>query len=610
MRFVHTETLKMVEDPKPNEGEHDVHYAILSHRWEEGEEVTFQEMESGQAPHNNKKGFQKIQMCCQQARKLGLDYLWADTCCIDKSSSSELQEAINSMFQWYQHAIICYAYLFDVQIDPNSVLLSSQSLHESVWFRRGWTLQELLAPAKMVFYGQDWYELGDKQSLKHELSAITGISLDVLEGNSRLQDIPVAERMSWASWRTTERVEDRAYSLLGIFDVSMPMLYGEGTKSFLRLQEEIIRRSDDHTIFAWTGIKHEHPGMLALRPDDFGSCHGLVNVRVRRGRHPYAVTNRGLSITLSLKPWTIDTYLAAIFCDRTSKKDTKDNAQRLMGVFLRRLDEDDQYARVSLPGCTELVTILQAKDGNTLSGYRDVLVNVRQAELPALETFDLATERVTGFRISNELLEYDSKGRPLFEARGDLRFEWGRINEAVLGSNICGIVGKLDISKQKRKIEVLTLGFDFDFNPVCFLAESSAVGEKVRVLDRSGKLNTRGDWDLTPEEIHYNKGLYQRTPEDTIGWNTITPEGVVRPNPGRSGLWAMKGDRLNGLDVIIQSYATTTGENIRVTMTRETVDGQMGWVFGIKDSTRSMWRKPKGEDGKDGRSGLAKFMPL
>ncbi|MCJ1379929.1 hypothetical protein MMC17_003032 [Xylographa soralifera] len=349
MRLVRTKTLEMVDTETMEEIPA---YGILSHRWEE-EEVTFQEMQSDEA-RRNKRGFQKIQMCCRIAKE---DFIWVDTCCIDKTSSSELQEAINSMYQWYQNAHGCYAYLFDVGCDWRADQVpSSLAFQESGWFQRGWTLQELLAPDEISFYGQHWRELGNKNSLQLEISAATGISLHILSGRSRLQDVSVAERMSWASKRATKRVEDRAYSLLGIFDVRMPMLYGEGKKAFLRLQEEILKQSDDHSLFAWRGIKIGQPGMLALEPEDFATCRNITNERVRTGRNPYSVTNRGLSINLLLKPWTIDTYLAVIMCSGMPADAEDAGRPGLMGIFLRRLTEDDQYARVSVYG-VEIVTI-------------------------------------------------------------------------------------------------------------------------------------------------------------------------------------------------------------------------------------------------------------
>ena len=565
MWFVHTGTLQLVENPKPREEENILHYGILSHRWE-GEEVTFQQMQSGQAQQEKKKGFQKIRMCCCEARKIGLDYVWIDTCCIDKTSSSALQEAVNSMFRWYRNAAICYAYLFDVQIDPDDVLLSLQSFQDSVWFRRGWTLQELLAPRKMVFYGEGWCELGDKYSLKHELSAATGISLSVLEGKIRLQDISVAERMSWASKRETERVEDRAYSLLGIFDINMPMLYGEGKKAFLRLQEEIIKYSDDHTIFAWKGIKHEYPGMLAIEPENFASCQNLVNVRLRTGRKPFSVTNRGLSITLNLRPWTLDTYLAVINCDKRPTNATERNGrQHFMGIFLRRLDEDDQYARVSVSGM-EHVIIPQLEDGIVL-GSRDVAVNVRQAELSTEESASVALERVNGFTISTDMLEYDSKAKPLFEIIGNLRVGRGRSMEAAPGTRLYGTVGTYNSLVHQNRIKEVTFGFDIDFNPVCYLA------------DHRAKISDRTD-------------LYDLLPELVTRWSNTTPEGRAKYQSSMPhGIWKLKGDRLKGLDVFLPIYSDSVvlrpGGRVRVTMKKEIMDGQLGWVFKIDE--RCVW---------------------
>jgi len=158
--------------------------------------------------------------------------------------------------------------------------------------------------------------------------------------------------MYWASRRTTTRDEDLAYSLLGIFDVNMPMLYGEGgDKAFLRLQEEIIKISDDHSIFAWplsddrhcdgSQINQSCHGLLATSPAAFSLCRGFQNAWTRKVRRPYAMTNCGISITLNLTPWCVDTYLAMINCT------DKFGGER-MGVFLRHLTEDNQYARIAL----------------------------------------------------------------------------------------------------------------------------------------------------------------------------------------------------------------------------------------------------------------------
>ncbi|MCJ1400518.1 hypothetical protein MMC11_003724 [Xylographa trunciseda] len=550
-------------------------YGILSHRWEE-EEVTFQEMQSYKT-RQDKKGFRKIRRCCQNAQGDGLDYVWVDTCCIDKRSSSELQEAINSMFGWYQKAEKCYAYLFDVNSSRSIKLEATlQAFRESVWFKRGWTLQELLAPTELQFYSQNWRKLGDKQSLKHEIAAATGINIGVLEGKIRLQDVCVGVRMSWASKRVTKRVEDRAYSLLGIFDVRMPMLYGEGKKAFLRLQEEIIKTSDDHSLFAWQGIKTGQPGMLALEPDDFASCHNICDVRPLEGRHPYSVTNRGLSITLSLLPWTIDTYLAILNCCGPLTHAEGARGIGLIGIFLRRLEELDQYARVSV-STEELVTVPWIE----YPRHRDVPVNVRQAEFSINEIAALEL-RVRGIRFDHELLEHDSTGRPLFELKeyfGDqetLRSE--------LGSTVCGMLVTIDISEQNQKIKVIELGFDFWFNPLCFLAEVSLTEWMKR--PKNSQSMRKKIWHDTDE--HYRSSIYDDTPQDSQEWNEIIPgTNIVLPSHNHSGLWKLKGNRCSGLSVNLRHFERHASEEIRVSMNLQNIDGQINWVFWMEDPLKA-----------------------
>jgi hypothetical protein len=218
-------------------------YAILSHTWgADHEEVTLADLEKDIG--SSKKGYGKLQFCANQAAKHGLRYFWVDTCCIDKSSSAELTEAINSMFAWYRDAARCYVYLADVSTDS---LTSGTPVHEawypafqeSRWFARGWTLQELVAPVSVEFFSVEGQRLGNKYSLLQELHSITGISIEALQG-SPLGGFGVDERMSWMGQRKTKREEDIAYSLLGIFDVHMPLIYGEGQKNALaRLQKEI-----------------------------------------------------------------------------------------------------------------------------------------------------------------------------------------------------------------------------------------------------------------------------------------------------------------------------------------------------------------------------------
>jgi hypothetical protein len=299
-------------------------YAILSHTWGD-DEVTFADVPFDEST-KARKGYRKIEFTCKQTSRDGLNYAWVDTCCIDKSSSSELSEAINSMFNWYRNSDYCYAYLSDVQEAD-----MSRSFSESRWFKRGWTLQELVAPKEVIFYDREWSHIGKRSDHVDWISGITGIDPEVLdkppESNggddeddrmAALSSACVAKRLSWASRRETTRLEDIAYCLLGIFDVNMPLLYGEGDRAFLRLQEEIIARTDDDSILAW-GLEPEmdHPQglvsdtvksqmaeyfnertLLASSPKDFMHCANLKYTSVASS--PFTLTNVGLQIRLPL----------------------------------------------------------------------------------------------------------------------------------------------------------------------------------------------------------------------------------------------------------------------------------------------------------------------
>lgn len=238
-------------------------YAILSHTWEE-EEVLYADIQNDLA--TDKVGYAKVVGFCKEAAAKGLEWAWIDTCCIDKTSSAELSEAINSMYQWYANADICIVYLHDFHGDAGDI-------KDSRWFTRGWTLQELIAPEHAEFYSGDWEEIGSKLSLAHTLSSITGIPANVLRGDRSPSTCSVAQRMSWASERKTTREEDTAYCLLGLFDVNMPLIYGEGRKSFVRLQEQILRQEEDYTIFAWADpfslSQSTSSGFLASSPNVF-----------------------------------------------------------------------------------------------------------------------------------------------------------------------------------------------------------------------------------------------------------------------------------------------------------------------------------------------------
>lgn len=218
-------------------------YAILSHTWEDGQEVTFKDMVDGTG--QGKTGYGKIKFCGQQAERDGLQYFWVDTCCIDKSNHVELQKAINSMFRWYQNAAKCYVYISDLSTarhgasDGASEYVWEPAFQQSRWFRRGWTLQELLAPTSVEFFSREGKRLGDKQSLRQQIYNATGIPNTALEG-AHLSLFSDKQRFSWIECRETKIEEDKAYALIGIFDVEMPLRYGEGSASaFKRLEEEV-----------------------------------------------------------------------------------------------------------------------------------------------------------------------------------------------------------------------------------------------------------------------------------------------------------------------------------------------------------------------------------
>jgi hypothetical protein len=225
-------------------------YAILSHTWgPDNEEVNFKDLTKG--PRKAKAGYKKLRFCAEQATRDGLQYVWIDTCCIDKSSSAELSEAINSMFRWYRDSDKCYVYLSDVSsADPagNNQLLEPAWTHHfriSRWFSRGWTLQELLAPSSIEFFSMEGTPLGDRTVLEQQIHQITGIPVQALQGS--LSGFSIDERMSWAAKRQTKREEDAAYCLLGIFDIHLPLIYGEGRKkAFRRLYKDIKDATASH----------------------------------------------------------------------------------------------------------------------------------------------------------------------------------------------------------------------------------------------------------------------------------------------------------------------------------------------------------------------------
>jgi Heterokaryon incompatibility protein (HET) len=342
-------------------------YAILSHRWL-NEEVSFRDYQL--RAYANMRGYKKIQYTCEQAKKDGLNYAWIDTCCIDKTSSSELSEAINSMFNWYRWAQVCYVYLEDLS---DEYLERSKdpafSFRWCRWFKRGWTLQELLAPEQVLFYGNKWRYVGSKQSLAQEIAQTTGIPILALRNREFVPVYSIAAKMSWAASRSTSRTEDRAYCLLGIFGVNMPLLYGEGEKAFERLQEELVKISDDETLFSWGGTGAAETRILARSPSDFHNGGHILAARLGhwkmkravedshsfdqdgyhgsrqhfRQKNPYSLTKSGLRIDLPLI-LTKDLGRYALRHDEHGPEEPD-----VLGVLQCRKDSDPVGSYIALP---------------------------------------------------------------------------------------------------------------------------------------------------------------------------------------------------------------------------------------------------------------------
>ncbi|KAF5343329.1 hypothetical protein D9758_014196 [Tetrapyrgos nigripes] len=338
-------------------------YAILSHTWEQ-EEVTFQDIQHLDVA-KSKVGFRKVMGACARARRYHFDWIWIDSCCINKESSAELSEALNSMYQYYEDGAVCYVYLSDVsgEYHPRN---EKSNFKDSRWLKRGWTLQELLAPEFVVFLDRDWERIGTRWSLQDVVSVVTGIPVDVFEGRV-IDEYSVAQRMSWAAFRETTRPEDQAYCLLGIFGVSMSPIYGEGgVKAFMRLQQEIIRISNDRSIFAWvaappteeelkeqweikftpTARKDKPRGLLARSPYEFRMSGNVQasNVELVGNKSSYSFSNNGLHIHLPLNPTSSssghsgkDIFLAHLLCRST-------RGGSYLTVYLRKTS-GHQYVR-------------------------------------------------------------------------------------------------------------------------------------------------------------------------------------------------------------------------------------------------------------------------
>lgn len=354
MRLININTLELEtfhESEKPP-------YACLSHRWgKDNEELSFQEFAQKHESITQRPGFRKIVEAAKVVGTHDLGHLWVDTCCIDKTSSAELSEAINSMWKWYRDCKVCLVYLADVkdtcEIANGKTRFDStdQPFRNSEWFRRAWTLQELLAPKSLEFYNRSWQPLGSKSLWAAEIASVTGIDECAVKEYRRGGEIhggwrtlgrnhfTVAERMCWAAGRESTRVEDRAYSLLGLFNLNMSLVYGEGDKAFVRLQEGILRNGRDLSLLdfdryieiSWPDYRHGQSHLFPRTPDVFRpSMYRFSRVwHQMYSREPViscSVTNFGLGLDLLTMPWSLGTYIGLVPLRKLKEKWKRDVA--------------------------------------------------------------------------------------------------------------------------------------------------------------------------------------------------------------------------------------------------------------------------------------------
>ncbi|CAJ2504393.1 Uu.00g117870.m01.CDS01 [Anthostomella pinea] len=305
MRLLHAKTLTLHEF---SGGDEIPQYAVLSHTWgAPSDEVTRKDLSSWTSWCKRKAGWAKVKGCCRQALTDEIEYVWIDTCCIDRSDPADVAAAVESMWKYYTDARVCYVHLADVQHGTGTSPESPNSdFRRSRWFTRGWTLPELLAPLYVRFYDAAWKYIGAKAELSQTVEDVTGISARILRDPGEVGRQSVACRMAWVARRETARREDLAYCLLGLFSVSMPIEYGEGrAKAFVRLQHQILASTRDPSIFAWglqlplsDGRRERKVGILAETPSAFEHCAQVAPLDRGDDEPAFETTGTGLRVLL------------------------------------------------------------------------------------------------------------------------------------------------------------------------------------------------------------------------------------------------------------------------------------------------------------------------
>lgn len=278
-----------------------IKWVIFSHRWGEAEPV-YEEVKENKL--SDKPGHKKLRNFCEVAHgEHHAEFVWSDTCCINKKDSTEYARSIRSMYRWYANAPLCVAYLVGT--------INISDLERDVWFTRGWTLQELLAPKKLKFYNKNWHPLtnigNDKESpeIAAQIERATTISPDDLRHFSpadRLtQKYEISKRMRWAALRETTVAEDRAYSLMGIFSVSLYIDPGEGQERALwRLMEQILQFSNSPEVLNWAGNPARETSLSSSAFPSRVACFSGSNDAgtIHRYDEELSMTPRGLRVDL------------------------------------------------------------------------------------------------------------------------------------------------------------------------------------------------------------------------------------------------------------------------------------------------------------------------
>jgi hypothetical protein len=443
-------------------------YAILSHRWKKDEELSFGGLETPH-PQSDRSGYKKVKNFCAKARESNLAYAWADTCCIDKKSSAELSESINSMYTFYSQATICYVYLYDI--------VSLKDIEQSSWFTRGWTLQELLAPSKLHFFNQKWKPVGSRRRLAPKIERITRIPRRALRAFSPAEYC-IAEKLSWSAERETTRQEDSAYCLLGLFQINMPLLYGEGARAFQRLQEEIMKISTDTSIFLWQGPAMDAFGMLASNPSCFSDIPNSIRSTTTKCTNSFSISkgwsvnNAGISIEASIHPYLLADGFECIFalhlCEPFSSTSFSD-----LAIFVKKHD-----TRQGIPAFAR-VTI----DGVAWTSSRAApLCKVVELRLLRYPLEDICTPVGScGFIVSSRSDDMDlctAYQRPFGDAETKLR-SWQQIGTTSNGlldcsfsasrRNATGLHGYLLFTFMSDIQILVCLGLSRDFQPLCII---------------------------------------------------------------------------------------------------------------------------------------------